>query len=210
MNIGFKFAPNECTEWDLTRAIAEILHSGSFAPKTKDERLINFKVELNLNPAGGVRSNGTGTLTVSSEKLANKLLDHLHNDPLKIKNKKLKFFREGIPSQGLALRLAKTPYVNPDLEEEHHRKLRALETRLRVDIVQFGIFYRPNYPSKDGEPLQPRAFSIEWAGNYVKNSIGWLTFEYDHKLIRITVSFELQSIMLLLICSCCSCSSEVN
>ena len=188
MNIGFKYAPNERTQWDLTRTFAGILHSDSFAPRGEDERPINFQVKLNKNPAGGVRSDGTGTLTLPSEKIGNKLLEHLHHTPLKIDNKKLKFFREGAPPKGLALTLEKTPYVNPDLEEEREKKLRALEARLRVDIVQFGTFYRPKYPSKDDELLVPRAFSIEWEGNYVKHSIGWLTFEYDHKLIRITVS----------------------
>jgi RNA-dependent RNA polymerase len=187
MNIGFKFAPNECSRWDLTRTFAGILHSESFAPRSDDERLINFQVKLNKNPAGGVRSDGTGTLTVPSEKIGSKLLDHLYHNPLKIDKRKLKFFREGPPPKGVALTLEKTPYVNPDLEEEREKKLRSLEARLRVDIVQFGTFYRPTYPSSKDEDLPPRAFSIEWEGNYVKRSIGWLTFEYDHKLIRITV-----------------------
>ena len=195
MNIGFKFAPNECSQWDLTRTFAGILHSDSFAPRSEDERLINFQVKPNKNPAGGVRSDGTGTLTVPSEKIANKLLEHLYNNPLKIDKRRLKFFKEGVPPKGLALTLEKTPYVNPDLEEEREKKLRALEARLRVDIVQFGIFYRPMYPSRDDDPLRPRAFSIEWEGNYVQHSIGWLTFEYDHKLIRITVSLDPQFIV---------------
>ena len=194
MDIGFKFAPNECTKWELTRTFAGILHSDNFAPRAEDERLINFQVKLNKNPAGGVRSDGTGTLTVPSEKIGNRLLEHLYNNPLKIGNRKLKFFREGVPLKGLALTLEKTPYVNPDLEEEREKKLLALDARLRVDIVQFGIFYRPKYPLKDDEPLRPREFSIEWEGNYVRHSIGWLTFEYDHKLIRITVSLDPQFI----------------
>ena len=192
MEIGFKYAPNECNQWNLTRTFAGILHSENFAPRSEDERLINFKVKLNKNPAGGVRSDGTGTLTVPSEKIGNKFLEHLRHNPLKIDKRKLKFFREGVPPKGLALTLEKTPYVNPDIEEEREKKLRALEDRLRVDIVQFGTFYRPTYPSKDDDRLLPREFSIEWEGNYVKNSIGWLTFEYDHKLIRITVSLDSQ------------------
>ena len=190
MDIGFKFAPNECTQWDLTRIFAQILHSKDFAPRSEGERVINFKVKLKKHPAGGVRSDGTGTLTVPSEKIGSKLLEHLRHNPLKIDKRKLKFFREGVPPKGLALTLEKTRYVKPDFEEERERKLRALESRLRVDVIQFGTFYRPTYPSKDDEHLLPRAFSIEWEGNYVKDSIGWLTFEYDLKLIRITVSLD--------------------
>ena len=207
MNIGFKYAPYEYTNWDLTRLFSKILHSKDFAPRTEDERPMNFEVTVNPSRAGGVCSNGTGVLTVPVEKIGHKLLEYLHINPIKIDKRKLKFFREGSPPKGKALTLERTPYVDPDIEEEREKKLRALEARLRVDIVQFGIFYRPRYPSKDDEPLHPRAFSVEWEGNYVKHSIGWLTFEYDHKLIRITVSLNL---CLCLIYLCCSCSSEVN
>ena len=195
MNIEFKSAPNDCSQGDLTRTFANILHSDKFTPtsRTKDERLINFLVELNRNRDGSVRRDGSGTLTVPSQKIGHKLLKYLRQYPLKIGKKELKFFRKGVPPKGLALTLEKTPYVNPRFEEEHGEKLRALKellkTRpgLRVDTVQFGIFYRPTYPPKDDEP---RAFSIEWEGNYVKHSSGWLTFEYDRKLIRITVSLD--------------------
>jgi RNA-dependent RNA polymerase len=197
MNIGFKFAPNDRNKWNMTRTFAGILHSDNFALRNEDEGLTNFQVKLNINPAGGVRSNGTGTLIVPTKKIGNKLLEHLRHNPLKIDKKKLRFFRDGGPPKRLALTLEKTPYANPDLEEEREEKLLALEGRLRVGIVQFGIFYQPKYPSKDDEPLRPRAFSIEWEGDYVKHSSGWLTFdsEYDHKLIRITVSLDPQFIV---------------
>ena len=90
MNIGFKFAPHDCHEWDLTRAFARILHSDSFAPRSEGKRLISIsKLTSNENPAGGVGSDGTGTLIVPSEKIGNKLLKHLRNNPLKIDKRKL-------------------------------------------------------------------------------------------------------------------------
>ncbi|KAF8798201.1 RdRP-domain-containing protein [Phlegmacium glaucopus] len=191
MEIEFIRAPNQYSDWDLTRIFAKILHSEDFAPRTEDERVINFQVKLKPNPAGGVRSNGTGVLTVPSETTGHKLLEYLYNNPITIDKKKLKFFKKGIPYKGLALTLEKTPYVNPDIEEERQKKLRALEAKLRVDCVQFGVFYRPTYPSNEKEPLRAREFSIEWEGNYAKHSIGWLGFDYDHKLIRITLGSEL-------------------
>jgi RNA-dependent RNA polymerase len=67
-------------------------------------------------------------LTVPSEKLGNKLLKHLRNNPLKqIDKKKLLFFGDGVPPKGLAFELEKTPYINPELEEERERMLRALK-----------------------------------------------------------------------------------
>ena len=199
MNIEFKFAPKEYTNWDLTRKFSDILHSGDFAPKKEGERKINFQIKLNPSRAGGVGSDGSGTLTVPSAKIGNKLLEHLENEPLKIGNKKLKFFRKGLPPKGLALTLERTPYVDPNNEEHRQKTLDFLEA-LRVNFVQFGIFYRPTYPKKDAEPPCPREFSVEWDGNYVSHSNGKLNFDYDRKLIRITVSFNLQSIWRL-ICS---------
>ena len=178
----------------MTRIFSNILHSEDFAPRADDERKMNFRVKLNPNPAGGVRSDGTGTLIVPSDKIGHKFLDYVHNNPVKIDKKKLKFFKQGSPPKGLALELERTPYVDPKIEEEHRQKLRALEARLRVDFVQFGIFYRPTYPSNANEPLRPRAFSIEWEGNYLNHSMGLLNFDYDDKLIRITVSLNLQFI----------------
>lgn len=174
----------------MTRIFSNILHSEDFMPRAEDERKMNFRVKLNPNPAGGVRSDGTGTLIVPSDKIGHKFLDYVHNNPVKIDKKKLKFFKQGSPPKGLALELERTPYVDPEIEEEHRQKLRALEAKLRVDFVQFGIFYRPTYPSNANEPLRPRAFSVEWEGNYVNDSMGLLSFDYDDKLIRITVSFN--------------------
>ncbi|KAF8803194.1 hypothetical protein BYT27DRAFT_7145504, partial [Phlegmacium glaucopus] len=174
----------------LTRIFSETLHSEDFAPRREDERVINFQVKVNPNPAGGVRSDGTGVLTVPSETIGHKLLEYLHNNPITIDKKQLKFFKRGISSEELALILEKTRYVNPDIEE-HQKKLLALEAKLRVDCVQFGVFYRPTYPSNEKEPLRAQEFSIEWERNYAKHSIGRLSFDYNHKLIRITLGREL-------------------
>lgn len=74
--------------------------------------------------------------------------------------------------------LDKTPYLNPDIEEELQEKKRLLDVSLRVDKVQIGLFYRP-------APGANRSFSVEWEDHYTEKSLGWLGFEYEHKLIRI-------------------------
>ncbi|KAF8151715.1 RNA dependent RNA polymerase-domain-containing protein [Crassisporium funariophilum] len=189
MNLGIKYLPYEVNEWTVTRKIAEVLHSEDFAPKT--ERPINFRVELGSDQASGVRNDGTGTLTVPTEKIAHKFLDYVNNDPIKIEKKKIKFFKRGQPSPWLAATLQKTPYVNPDKEEERQEKLAKLDSTLRVAIVQFGVFHRPKYPTRSEEALSPRDFSIEWERDYVKDSCAWITVDYDHKLIRMTLGDEL-------------------
>jgi RNA-dependent RNA polymerase len=81
--------------------------------------------------------------------------------------------------------LEKTLYVNPDIEEERAEKILGLQHPLRVDEIQFGVFYRPAYPTYP--KMVSRAFSIEWEHSYTQKSLGWLRFEYDHKLIRVEV-----------------------
>lgn len=192
MDLAIIYLPSDVNKWTVTRCIASVLHSDEFAPQRLEkqnavDRPINFLVTLNPSKAGGVGNDGTGTLTLPTVEVGHKFLRWVKETPIKIEGKKVKFFKHGFPRKGLALTLDKTPYISPDIEEEHAQKLWDLQDLLRVDAVQFGIFYRPRYPSNDREPLTPRAFSIEWEHKCDTESIGWLAFEYTHKLIRIKV-----------------------
>lgn len=198
MDLGILYLPSEVNEWTVTRCIASVLHSDEFAPRRHKEqnavdRPINFRVKLNPSKAGGVGNDSTGTLTLPTAEVGNKFLKWIKETPIRIEGKKVRFVKHGFPHKGLALTLDKTPYINPDIEEERTQKLWDLQDLLRVDAVQFGIFYRPKYPSNDRESLSPRAFSVEWEHNYATESIGWLAFEYDHKLIRIKVRHNIFS-----------------
>ena len=102
------------------------------------------------------------------------------NNSIEVNAKKLKFFPAATkPAFALAMTLDKTPYIDPDIEEERQEKIRKLDVSLRVDKVQFGLFYRP--------PLGvTRNFSVEWEG-FANKSLVWLFWEYDHKLIRVRI-----------------------
>jgi len=101
---------------------------------------------------------------------------------IQVGKKNLKFFpAKTRPLLGLAMTLDKTPYLDPDIEEERQKKIRFLTDHLlRIDKVQFGLFYRPS-------PAKGRCFSIEWEGSFTNKSIGWLSWEYEHKLIRVQI-----------------------
>ncbi|GLB34759.1 putative RNA polymerase [Lyophyllum shimeji] len=195
MDLGIVYLPFDVNEWTVTRRVATILHSDEFAPRRRDdnavERAINFKVKLNPSKAGGVGNDGTGILTLPTAEIGRKFLKWLEGNPLKIEKKKVKFYRRGNPPRGVALTLDKTPYINPDIEEEHQKKVWELRDQFRVDAVQFGVLYRPKYPSRLEEPLVTRAFSVEWERTYTSDSMAWLAFEYNHKLIRISLGNEM-------------------
>jgi RNA-dependent RNA polymerase len=192
MDLSIRHIPQEVNDWAVTRKIAAVLHSEDFAPIVEG-RLINFRVKLNPNPAGGIRNDGTGLLTLPTEAVGAKFLAYISKDPIRINKKKLLFKKvHKPPPEYLALTLKKTPYVNPDIEEERDEKVSQLDTHLRVTAVQFGLFYQPEYPKTEKDPLSPRAFSVEWESKYDSDSRGrgQLSFDYDRKLIQITVRYS--------------------
>ncbi|TFK34873.1 RNA dependent RNA polymerase-domain-containing protein [Crucibulum laeve] len=185
MDIGIKFLPTEATKWDVTRAIAEVLHSPDFMP-TSDGRLINFDVLLNMWEGGGIRNNGTGRLTLPTPKIGGRFLTWVEDRPIRIMKKKVKFFKyHNTPPENVVSRLVKTIYVSPDVEEEHEKILWGLQERLRVNVTQIGVFYRDYNGSG---PQTTRAFSVEWE----TQKVGWLTFHYVPKLMRITLGEPLK------------------
>lgn len=186
MELNIHYIPQEADVWAVTRAVASILHSEDFAPVVPG-RLTNFRVKLNENAASTVRNNGTGVLTLPTDGIAHKFLTFVYQDPIKISGKVIRF-RKGKPApEYIALTLRKTPYINPDIEEERLKKVSKLGRKFRIDCVQFGIFYTPTYPRAGQKQRSSRAFSVEWERNYSQESFGSLIFEYDHKLIRIIV-----------------------
>ncbi|KAF8912009.1 RdRP-domain-containing protein [Gymnopilus junonius] len=195
MNISIVRIPEDANEWTITRKLASVLHSEDFAPVVAG-RVLNFSVKLEYSdPENCIRHTGKGVLTLPTEAIGNKFLDYVHG-PGKIKmgKRKLDFRRSNRPPpKGQTLTLKKTPYVNPDIEEERLLKVRQLDDSiLRIDSIQFGIFYQTNHTMQGGGRPSPRAFSVEWERNYVENDFGSLKFEYDHKLIRITLGNELR------------------
>lgn len=199
MEIGIKHIPHEAGYWDIVRAIAGVLHSDEFRPQ--GSRKENFKLSLSESNVNDVRNGGTGSLTVPTEVLGFKLLRYVDENPIRVKdpatgnNKKIRFFRDADrtrkPSKVLIETLSKTPFVEPDNEEAHQKKLAELADQFRVDSVQFGVFYRESYPTHDRQLLLPRSFSIEFKQDLINDDVGWLKFEYSHKLIRITVRLKL-------------------
>ncbi|KAF7295512.1 RNA-dependent RNA polymerase [Mycena indigotica] len=218
--------PTTADNYDITLALASVLHSDdfrTFARLTDDEevghdeetripgslnrKLLNFSVKLDESTIGITRNKGTGKsshgmLSLPSEHVREKLLRWLtdFDHSIRLGKHKLKLLR-GHGSLGNEMTiLSKTPYVDPNIEREHQRKLDELEEQIRVDVVQFGCYYRqyPSRPLKDGEPIPPREYSIEWQREYFNTTpskrrpgdspgppsgVAWLKFEYDHKRI---------------------------
>ncbi|KIJ69127.1 hypothetical protein HYDPIDRAFT_23984 [Hydnomerulius pinastri MD-312] len=185
-NLDFK-----ANEWEVTKQIAEVLHKcpGPFVTGP-EERLPNFQVHLNMSEAGGVQNNGTGTLTVT-RKLSSKFINlQKHNEiSVVVGGKKLKFYpTSNKVAQWLQITLEKAPFINPDIAQDRQRRIDALTDGFLVGSVQIGTFYRP----KNARQTDPRAFSVEWDQDLTRRSLGWLFFEYQHKLLRVQIGDPMQ------------------
>ncbi|KAH7908760.1 RNA dependent RNA polymerase-domain-containing protein [Hygrophoropsis aurantiaca] len=173
----------ETNEWAVTKALATILHAcpGPFASDS-DERRVNFKVTLNPGHSG-VRNDGSGLLTLPPT-IGPKFMRWLKSPrytPIHVGGKILKFYRNSNPiPKGLVMELEKAPYIDPDIDQERQRRRRMVDADFRIANLQIGTFYRP----VGSRPNDPRAFSVEWDADLVTSSLGWLRFEYDHKLLR--------------------------
>ncbi|KIY50810.1 RdRP-domain-containing protein [Fistulina hepatica ATCC 64428] len=227
MNIEIKGLPVTANHWDVTRAIADVLHTPEFDPRLADKSIhpkdlkkyrINFEVNLNRSKQGkytrGVRNDGTGYFTLPDEKYGKHFVQTCRATPIVMtddfgKKHKVTFFPSKRPvPKGKASTLQRTPYVDPDVEEEHEKKVFDLELSLRVDLIRFGIFYRPFYYNSPRSHLG-RAFSAEWDKPCIEE-VAWLRFEYDHKLIRVgnqstdefgsTIAIRFASIQKIAIC----------
>ncbi|KAH6918359.1 RNA dependent RNA polymerase-domain-containing protein [Coprinopsis sp. MPI-PUGE-AT-0042] len=179
MDILISHVDRDHDRWSVIRAIAAVLHAG----ESDEERKVNFQVEMYKNPAGGVSHNGRGKMTVPYRSTGQKFLLAVREKPIVLGSRKITFRAvEGPrarPDPSTVATLARKPFSDPDIEEKHFRISQELDRRLCVELVQFGVFYRPDY--SQGE----RAFSVEWERNYAKQSASHLRLHYDHKLLRI-------------------------
>ncbi|KAF7322454.1 RNA-dependent RNA polymerase [Mycena chlorophos] len=179
-----------------------------------NRKLLNFTVELNQSTVGTTRNNGTvnpmsptGMLSLPNEHVRSKLLEWLSpnfGNAIRVLSKKIKLARGPGTMERQATLLSKTPYVDPQIERDHQAIIDKTDESLRVDVVQFGCYYRqyPPRPLKDKEPIPPRQFSVEWQREYFNDSaherrqrdgpsnVAWLKFEYDHKRVVIKLGDE--------------------
>lgn len=183
MNIEIKFIPKQATEWDVTRAIADILHDPEYFPSSSEDK-INFKVDLVKDETCDGVHMGAGFLVVPTHEIGVSFLRIVREKPIRLpakngKSKAIKFYRssERAPHY-LVQKLGKTVYVPPEAEEEHLKIVWDLQIPLAVESVQVGVYFQRSYPG-------PRLFSVEWED---RRKSARLIFEYQHKLIRVEVS----------------------
>jgi RNA-dependent RNA polymerase len=195
MELNISQIDTKASKWDVTRAIAAVLHEKPGPPFFEyggsPGRKLNFKVALNEGPSS-LRNNGTGLLTVPSEKVGHKLLGWLRKPrnricvlgkPIKLREAKTR------PSPYRIMTLEKAPYVEPNKEERLEKLEAALKEVLDSTEVQIGTL-------SAGRCSQPnlRKFWIEYRDSYAQGQrLARLKFEWKTKQLCLVVSIRIHT-----------------
>ncbi|TFK84610.1 RdRP-domain-containing protein [Polyporus arcularius HHB13444] len=188
MNIQIRDLPFSATEWDVKRAFATILHQPPFYdPDGHRARRINFEVQLG-QARNCLPNNGTAKLIIPDPELGSRFV----KAAIRRGGERIRILGRAVylswghpddkPPQGLIHRLNKTPFVDPDVAAERIRKLDIFRgLRILVDAVQFGVYFRhPEDPH-----TAPRRFSVEHEMRQEGTYVGEVTYDYNHKLLRV-------------------------
>ena len=172
MDLKIYSVPFSASKWEVTRAIAAVVHSEGFDP-SGDARKPNFEVYL---------SNGSGFLTFETAFIGRKFLAHVSNSPIRMGGMILKFKEREMTLKSLELaeKLRKTPYVDAEIVENRAGKIYALDHDLLLQTVQFGFLH---YPSEKGSLV----FSEEWENTSAGNCV---RLDYDRQAFEVKVSIQ--------------------
>ena len=188
MELELKRIDFDADIYDVRKAIQEVLHGPEFYdPNDKDNkgRKPNFQVVMGKSPAG--RSHDGSAALRLPAKLGLQLLRWYRESEkhrIVVNGRPLRLFRTDnrVPSD-VKQALEKALYVDPEkdkLRTQTEDSARAV--RLRIAIVQFGIWYK-----ESDFPGTGRSFSVEYERNFLSHSAAYLFLEYEHKLLRIDV-----------------------
>jgi RNA-dependent RNA polymerase len=202
MEIQLKNVERLATSYDVTRAIAKVLHGRSFVTGhyPQQSRPINFSVTLSPDTVpNSIRNGGSGTLTIPFLSHAKQFLAFLVTRRLKIKvhGRAIHFYpSHQAPKHRVLDTLAKVfafsstcydcliplpnqvPYQDPDIIETNERIIKELIAQLPIRTLQFGVLAR-----RPGGYV----FSPEWEEDYQEQGDARLAFEYQHKLLRLKI-----------------------
>jgi RNA-dependent RNA polymerase len=189
MEIELKRISFEADVYDVRKAVALVLHGPDLYDPNDERnkgRKPNFQVEMGTSPAGRIH-NGTAILRTTTD-VGTQLLQWQKSDEnnIVVDGRALRIFNahRKVP-QDVKETLEKALFVDPD--QDKRRTLiedQARQVRLRIALIQFGIWYRPsNCPADRG-----RTFSVEYERDFLQHSAAYISVVYEHQLIRIDVS----------------------
>lgn len=197
MNISIHGIPYPAHRQQVIKDLANVLHNTAFLLLSfghpADPSLLNFDVQIKAQKAK--RHERSGTLTLPTEPIGRKFLDWVKDHPVEMARDtgtitKLKFSRPTTCPAPAAIKLQREPFLDPDIDIAYQLILQNLQHHIRVDTVQFGVFYHSR--DKAQWPSKSREFSVEWEHDYLTDSqSAWLHFDYDKKSICIMVYIQL-------------------
>lgn len=176
MELFIKNIPYSTDSYQLTRILAETLHSQQFSEYNQGA-LCNFRVHIfprRKNQPAAQQHGGCGRVILPRAEIAIKLLETTANDPIIIQTRLLKVSPgKKAVSKEVAESLQDEPYQDPETVHKHKGLWKYLQEEIPLISVQF------LWPCQDG------SFSIEWNSSFEI----WVA-EFDLEERRLVVKME--------------------
>ncbi|GJJ12541.1 hypothetical protein Clacol_006784 [Clathrus columnatus] len=188
MTIYINHVPTTASNYDVIRAIANVLHNDPFKRKFCKHlnRPLNFRVILEPDSTpSSIRNSGRGTLIIPSMKLGRHFMEFITANNLKIRveGRVLRFsIAPSVPDVEIVKVLNLVPFQDPNLAEMKENLLKQLIYQIPILKLQLGVFV-----SNPDDPAVIQ-FSIEWEQIYKDRGDARLAFEFEHKLLRLRIS----------------------
>ncbi|KZS90023.1 RdRP-domain-containing protein [Sistotremastrum niveocremeum HHB9708] len=181
MNIQMDGIEHRVTSRELTRALANELHSDKFSRRP---RPMNFSVDLKEGNSG-LRNAGHGILILPTRSIGERFLEATtrKEQPIKVvlNGRTIRFRRADKPDPptDVVTVLKKVPWIPPEVSSKREETLKALDHDIQINKVEFGVI--------DKEHPRQRIFCVEWQRHLIDSDYCVLSIEYQYKSIRIRI-----------------------
>lgn len=188
LSIDFKNVPKTASEYDVTRAVASVLHGNAFKEKFCKTltRPLNFRVILESDGVpSSIRNSGRGTLVMPTPEMREHFMRFIIVNEMKIcvGNRALRFTTSDRKSDPKVVKILNlVPFQDPNIAESRENLLQELIYQIPMLKLQLGVFVY--------NPIQPNIikFSVEWEQDFRDHGDARLAFEFEHKLLRLRSS----------------------
>ena len=186
MEIDLKNVSFDADMYQVKEEFARILHSDYFRrtnDQTEEQRLMNFKVELEPSERGW-RHTGFGKLFLPNRGAGQRLLQLAKEDEdfPSIESRRIMMRDSGNkPTKKIIEMLRKVPYQEPSIDRERDEILSKLALSWRIDKLQIGLWLKR--PTTRQGNASGGVFAVEWEKDYTAVGNARLAFDYENKFL---------------------------
>jgi hypothetical protein len=175
MELSMQYIPDTADYWDVKQAISDVMHSvsfvqGLFATFPEQQGLVNFDIDLPLDPNRGLRNQRRGSLYLPKAAIGYYFRERINDDlPVRIGNKRIKFIARSGPlsfkaSQRIRI-LKKTRFLDPEFQKKRQSVSDELQNAsIATKEVHIGFIYEEGLKKIFCTEFRKESFGRLWIG----------------------------------------------